>query len=359
MSKVSSPTIEGQDGREGEGRPSVSERRPTIVDVAREAGVSRSLVSLVLQNPDKVSPARKQAVHDAMARLGYRPNAAARTLAQRRTDTIGVLVSDLHNPFYTEVIDGIAQVTDALGYRTLIASGGRDPKAERAAANTFIELRVEGLIMITPRLSNEEIADVAALCPTVVVGRPGERPAGCSRVHTDDVIGIGLALDHLVSLGHERIAHVSAGDNPGARAREAAYRDAMVRLGLESRVEVVKATPNQEGGYDGARELLALTEPPTAIMASNDFVALGVLGAVSDAGLRCPEHVSVVGYDNSIFAQLQPVRLTTVNQPRRLMGETAATLLRDQLAGLGTSAVALEPELVARSTSGPPPAEPA
>ncbi|GMA91920.1 LacI family DNA-binding transcriptional regulator [Homoserinibacter gongjuensis] len=101
----------------------MSERRPTIVDVAREAGVSRSLVSLVLQNPDKVSPVRKQAVHDAMKRLGYRPNAAARTLAQRRTDTIGVLVSDLHNPFYTEVIDGISQVTETLGLRTLIASG--------------------------------------------------------------------------------------------------------------------------------------------------------------------------------------------------------------------------------------------
>jgi DNA-binding LacI/PurR family transcriptional regulator len=333
----------------------VSERRPTIVDVAREAGVSRSLVSLVLQNPDKVSPVRKQAVHDAMKRLGYRPNAAARTLAQRRTDTIGVLVSDLHNPFYTEVIDGISQVIETLGLRTLIASGGLDPKAERAAANTFIELRVEGMIMITPRLTNQEIADIAALCPTVVVGRPGERPAGCSRVHTDDAIGIGLALDHLVGLGHERIAHVSAGDNPGARAREAAYRDAMVRLDLERNIEVVKAAPNQEGGYDGARELLTLTDAPTAIIASNDFVALGVLGAVSDAGLRCPEDVSVVGYDNSIFAQLQPVRMTTINQPRRLMGETAATLLRDQLAGLGTSAVALEPELVARATSGPPP----
>lgn len=336
----------------------MSERRPTIVDVAREAGVSRSLVSLVLQNPEKVSAARKQAVHDAMERLGYRPNAAARTLAQQRTDTVGVLVSDLHNPFYTEVIDGISQVTEALGFRTLIASGGLDPKAERAAANTFIELRVEGVIMITPRLTNDEIADIAALIPTVVVGRPGERPARCSRVHTDDAIGIGLALDHLVSLGHERIAHVSAGDNPGARAREAAYRDDMLRLGLESHIEVVKAAPNQEGGYDGARELLALTSPPTAIIASNDFVALGVLGALADAGLDCPGDVSVVGYDNSIFAQLQTVKMTTVNQPRRLMGETAATLLRDQLAGLGTSAVALEPELVVRTTTGPPPHRP-
>lgn len=335
----------------------MAERRPTILDVAREAGVSRSLVSLVLQNPEKVSAARKEAVRQAMRKLGYRPNAAARTLAQRRTDTVGVLISDLHNPFYTEVIDGIEAVMAEQGLRTLIASGGRDPARERAAGNTFIEHRVEGIIMITPRLTNDDIADIGAVIPTVVVGRPGERPAGCSRVHTDDALGIGLALDHLVGLGHERIAHVSAvGDNPGARARAAAYRERMAALGLERFIEVVDADPNQEGGYAAARELLELRPRPTAIVASNDFTAVGVLGAVAAAGLRCPDDVSVVGYDNTIFAQLEPVRMTTVNQPRRLMGETAATLLRDQIAGHGTSAVALEPELVARVTSGAPPA---
>jgi DNA-binding LacI/PurR family transcriptional regulator len=339
-----------------EERVMTRERRPTIIDVAREAGVSRSLVSLVLQNPGKVSPGRKQAVHDAMERLGYRPNAAARSLAQSRTDTIGVLISDLHNPFYTDVIDGIEEVTAALGYRALIASGGRDPQRERDAVNAFIELRAEGIIMITPRLANAEISDLAALIPTVIVGRPGSRPAGCSRVHTDDGIGIALALDHLVGLGHERIAHVSAGDNPGARAREAAYRESMTRLGLGERISVVKADPNQDGGYAGAHELLAGSPRPTAILASNDVAAIGVLGAVADAGLSCPGDVSVVGYDNTIFAELHSVRMTTINQPRRLMGETAANLLREQLLGRGTSAVALEPELVVRSTSGPPPA---
>jgi len=325
------------------------------VDVAREAGVSRSLVSLVLQNPEKVGAVRKQAVHDAMARLGYRPNAAARTLAQSRTDTIGVLISDLHNPFYTEIIDGIEEDAEAHGLRTLIASGGRDPQRERQAAETFIELRVEGLILLTPRLTTSEITDIGATVPTVVVGRPGDQPAGCGHVHTDDRIGIGLALDHLIALGHERIAHVSAGDNPGARAREDAYRQRMAELGLDRFIDVVNAAPNQDGGRLAAEELLRRSVRPTAIMASNDFVAVGVLGAAHEAGIACPAELSIVGYDNSIFAQLEPVQLTTVNQPRSLMGATAASLLRDQVAGGSPAAIALVPELVERSTSGPPP----
>lgn len=331
-----------------------AERRPTIVDVAREAGVSRSLVSLVLQNPEKVSAKRQQAVREAMARLGYRPNAAARTLAQRRTDTVGIIISDLHNPFYTEIIDGIDADATAHGLRTLIASGGRDPRRERDAANTFIELRVEGLILLTPGLATADLAEIGATLPTVVVGRPGEQPAGCGHVHTDDHAGIGLAIDHLVGLGHARIAHVSAGDNPGARAREAAYRDWMTQRGLASHIDVVRAAPNQDGGREAARELFARAARPTAIMASNDFVAVGVLGAAHEAGVAVPEQLSIVGYDNSIFAQLEPVQLTTINQPRSLLGATAARLLREQVAGGASTAVALQPELVRRATSGPP-----
>ena len=154
-------------------------QRPTMVDVAREAGVSRSLVSLVLQNPEKVSPARQQLVRDAMEKLGYRPNAAARALTQRRTDIVGVLVSDLHNPFYTEVIDGIQQSLASSTQRMLIASGDRDAQRELDAASKFIELRVDGLVLITPKLSNEQIAALAAEVPVAIVGRPGEGPAGC------------------------------------------------------------------------------------------------------------------------------------------------------------------------------------
>ena len=170
-------------------------------------------------------------------------------------------------------------------------------------------------------------------------------------MRTDDDAGIALAIGHLVSLGHERIAHVSAGDNPGAIARQAAYRAEMSQRGLREHIHVATAQPTQEGGFDGARELLSQEERPTAIVASNDFAALGVLGAVQAMGLSCPDDVSVVGYDNSIFAQLEPVQLTTINQPRFRMGEEVARVLREQVAGGAVGDVALEPQLVVRRTT--------
>jgi DNA-binding LacI/PurR family transcriptional regulator len=330
------------------------DRRPTIVDVARAAGVSRSLVSLVLQNPAKVSPTRKAAVHEAMRTLGYRPNRAARSLAQRRTDTIGVLVSDLHNPFYTEVLDGIEEIAVQSGYQVLIAAGGRNSENEKGAADTFIELRTDGIIMITPRLTNRQIGDFASLIPTVVVGRPGVRPPHCSSVHTDDAAGIELALDHLWQLGHRRIAHVSAGDGPGAKARESGYLEAMRRRGLGDAVHVARAEPNESGGYHGALELLNSGSRPTAIVASNDFAAVGVLSALAELGLSSPHDVSVVGYDNSILAHLQPVSLTSVNQPRIEMGRAAAEMLRALVGGEKSTTAALLPSLVIRKTTAAP-----
>ena len=340
-------TVVGDSPASGQGA-----RRPTMTDVAREANVSRSLVSLVLQHPEKVGEKRKRAVHEAMRRLGYRPNAAARQLASQRTNTFGVLVSDLHNPFYTEVIDGILEASEDFRHQVLIASGERDPAKEKAAAEAFVELRVEGVILITPTMSTEDIEAIAADAPTVIVGRPGPRPAGTGRVLTDDEHGVRIALDHLLALGHEDIGFVAAGENPGARAREDAFVRAMDAHGLGSRTHLAYAAPTQEGGYAAGRELLSAPRRPTAILTSNDLAALGVLGAASDLGLRWPADVSVVGYDNTILAQLQPIALTSVNQPRRLMGRTAATLLRDLTRGGDPSSVTLEPELVVRSTRG-------
>ncbi|MCP2635451.1 LacI family transcriptional regulator [Microbacterium sp. HD4P20] len=328
-------------------------RRPTMSDVAREANVSRSLVSLVLQHPEKVGDKRKRAVHDAMRRLGYRPNAAARQLASQRTDTFGVLVSDLHNPFYTEVIDGILEAAEDFRHQVLIASGERDPSKEKAAAEAFAELRAEGVILITPTMSTEDIEAIALAVPTVIVGRPGPRPVGTGRVLTDDERGVRVALDHLLALGHREIGFVAAGENPGARAREDAFLAAMTGVGLADRAHIASAAPNQEGGYAAGREMLTAARRPTAILASNDLAALGVLGAAADLNLRWPTDLSVVGYDNTILAQLQPIALTSVNQPRRLMGRTATTLLRDLTRGGEPSSVTLDPELVVRSTTGP------
>ena len=327
-------------------------RRPTIVDVAREAGVSRSLVSLVLQNPDKVSARRKADVHAAMKTLDYRPNRAARALAQQRTDTIGLLVSDLHNPFYTEVLDGIEQLAGAQGYRVLIATGGRDRDNEKHAADTFIELQVDGIIAITPKLTTEEIGNIAEILPTVVVARPGKRPPRTSSVHTDDTIGIDLAVEHLWQLGHRHIAHVSAGSGPGAKARESAYLSSMTRRGAAADAVVVRAEPNEAGGHDGAITLLDRPAVPTAVIASNDYAALGVMEAARERAMSVPADISIVGYDNSILSQLQPISLTSVNQPRLRMGEIAWEMLTQLMAGEPPRTEALMPHLEVRRSTG-------
>lgn len=329
------------------------DRRPTIVDVAKEAGVSRSLVSLVLQNPEKVSEHRKAAVHVAMQKLGYRPNRAARSLIQQRSDTIGVLVSDLRNPFYTEVLDGIEAKAREHDLRVLLADGGRDRDREKTVAETFIELRTDGIIAIAPRLSTNDLSEIARVTATVVVARPGRRPTRTSSVHTDDDVGIELAIDHLWQLGHRRIAHVSGGTSPGARAREAAYLRAMAKRDATD-VRVVQAEPDESGGYQAGLTLLDTSARPTAIVASNDYAALGLLHAASVAGLECPRDISIVGYDNSALAQLGPISLTTVNQPRLQMGETAWLMLAELIARADARTAALTPTLVVRRTTAPP-----
>lgn len=332
----------------------ISGRRPTIVDVAREAGVSRSLVSLVLQNPAKVSDARRAAVEDAMRKLGYRPNRAARSLAQRRTDTLGVLVSDLHNPFYTEVVEGIESVARERGQRVLIATGGRDPANEKSAAETFVELRADGLVLITPRLDPGQVAEVSALVPTVVIGRPEQPAGGHSTIQIDDLVGMGLAVEHLWRLGHRRIGHISAGGGP-ARARDQAFREVMKRRGSKAKAVIVDAEPTELGGRLGAMTILTATPRPTAIVALNDVAALGALAAIESLGLRCPDDVSVIGYDNSIFAQLQPVLLTSVDVRRLDMGVLAARMVGELAAGGAPRVESIAPTLVARRTTAPAP----
>ncbi|HZQ64153.1 MAG TPA: LacI family DNA-binding transcriptional regulator [Gaiellaceae bacterium] len=325
----------------------------TMEDVARAAGVSRALVSLVMRESPKVSEKRRTRVLAAAKRLGYRPNAMARSLATRRTHTIGVLLNDLRNPFFAEMMDGIFEAADELDYRLLIGTGRREPVGERRAVEAFFEHRTDGLLLVSPRLPLREILSIGHSTPTVLAAR-ALRARHLDSVANDDRAGAALAVRHLAELGHRRIAHIDGGRGAGAAARRSAYVREMKRLGLEPRV--VKAEFTEQAGVHAAGELLRDDVLPTAVFAANDLVAAGALDRFEDAGLRIPEDMSIVGYDNTFLAALHHMSLTTIDQPRPELGRLALTTLVERIDGERTTAVhhRVAPSLVVRATTGPP-----
>ena len=330
--------------------------QPTIHDVAARAGVSKSLVSLVMRDSPSVSDEKRQAVLAAAAELDYRPNAVARSLVQRHTRVLGVMLSDLHNTFFADVLDGLAGRAAERGYKAMLNTGNRTPSGEAAAIETLLELRSDGLILAGPRLEIARITAAARTVPVVLVARTTEgHRLDC--VTNDDPAGAALAVEHLVGLGHRRIAHVDGGSGAGAQARKDGFARTMRRHGLAGQARTARGDYTEEGGARGVAALLARGPRPTAIFAANDLSAVGALDALTRSGLRVPEDVSLVGYDNTALAALRHIDLTTIDQPREAMGRAAVDLLLERLGGRRAARrVVMPPTLVIRGTTGSPPA---
>ena len=325
---------------------------PTLEDVAQIAGVSRALVSLVMRDSPRVSIESRKRVTDAATKLGYRPNLMARNLASRKTMTIGVLLNDLHNPWFAEVTDGIHASAERHGYQLILASGRRSPRLESRALDTFLASRVDGIIVAGCRLPAARLDAVGAEVALVSVGR-AFTTLGIGSVTTDDADGARLAVEHLYELGHRRIAHIDGGKGAGASPRRTGYLRTMRRLGLADNAQVISGDFTEEAGAHGAQRLLRGAVLPTAIFTANDLSAVGAIDVVERGGLVVPDDVAVVGFDNTSLAALNHIGLTTIDQPRREMGAAAATMLINTINDRGElTDVVMSPSLVVRRTTG-------
>jgi LacI family transcriptional regulator len=341
--------------------PPVSPRRVTIVDVARHAQVSTTAVSKVLRNAYGASPEMRAKVRRAIDELGYRPLAAARGL-RGQTYTIGVMLPDIRNPFFPEILDGVTGCLADTDYQVLLGPGCNGEKEEARVTEAMIDRGMDGLVLVAPVSPRPHLERVATAVPTVVVGRHGHSPA-YDTVTDDDVAGAALIVGHLAALGHRRIAHIEHHETDPTRSvempnaqRADGYLQAMRKLGLDEEIDVVSTSYTQQGGYDGAKELLARPVRPTAVFAGADIVAMGVLEAVAEAGLSVPGDLSVAGYDNTTFAAFGPISLTSVDQAGYEMGRNAVRLLLERIADRDrpSAKVTLSPTLVPRRSTAQP-----
>jgi len=336
-----------------------------MADVAEAAGVSVPTVSLVARKRDYgVSEGTRAAVERAMEELGYRPNVSARAM-RGRTYTIGVLLSETSNPFFSEINEGIEDELSSTDYQVLIGTGGNDAKREERKIEAMLDRQMDGLILVAPFLPKSRLQAIARSAPVVLVGRYSRsRELDC--VVDDDAAGAAMVVEHLAGLGHERIAHISGDPETGRNStpstlphirRAEGYEAAMRALGLGEHVRTVPGPYSEEGGYRGARALIEAGPRPTAIFAGSDVTAMGALAALEEAGLRVPEDVSLAGYDNTSLAALRHVSLTSVDQPGQTMGAMAARLLLERVEKGRTDPIqtTVSPVLVPRSTTGPAP----
>ncbi|MFE4949573.1 LacI family DNA-binding transcriptional regulator [Leifsonia sp. NPDC056665] len=327
---------------------------PTIRTVAARAGVSKSLVSLVLQGSPKVSPARRAAVEAAMADLGYQPSLVAQSLSARRTGVFGVVMNDLRNPWFVDCLEGFASAAGEAGYRTVLADERLDD-AGGGLVESILRLHVDGLVLMGTMTPSPTLRDAARRRPTVVAASRDFPGTGLDVVANDDATGTRLALDHLWGLGHRRIAHIDGGPGAIPAIRRDTFRAYLVERGIND--PAVEAGGTTEGdGYAAGLRLLASDCPPTAVFAFNDVVATGVLAAARERGQAVPEDLSVVGYDNTSLAAMRLVQLTSVDNASTVVGAAAAQALITRLEDPDTEGglTLIEPNLVIRETTAPP-----
>ena len=326
----------------------------SIRHVAERAGVSVATVSNAINRPDRVSPSTRSRVRAAIDELGYVRSESARQLRAGSSNLVALLVLDISNPFFVDVARGVEDAVREQGLGVMLCNSDQDAEAESLYLSLFAEQRVRGAL-ITPTDPANLDAFRRHGIPHVLVDRVLDRAAGCS-VSVDDVTGGELAVRHLLDSGHSRIAYVSGPAHLAqCRDRRLGAQQALAAAGLDAEALTVIEVPalDAAAGRDAGARLLGRRQRPTAVFCANDLLALGVLQSVFGAGVRVPEDLALVGYDDIEFAAAAAVPLTSVRQPAFRIGRSAARLLLEETSGEQHEheRVVYEPELVVRRSS--------
>jgi LacI family transcriptional regulator len=328
-----------------------------IRDIAKLAGVSTATVSHVVNNTRFVSEEVKQKVLDVIERNGYTPNAHARNLASRQSRTFGLILSDLSDPFFPDLVKSIQECAIGQGYDITMANTNYDPPRTLACVQRMLEQRVSGVAVMTSEMDASLIGRMAEREVAMVFLDVGKVGPYVSNIAVNYEKGIRAGVEHLLELGHRRIAYISGPQAlKSAQRRRLAFTKAMKKYGpsLHTQPSVYEGDFKATGGQQAVTEMMRQKTMPTAILSANDLMAIGALRELKKAGLRVPEDISVIGFDDIVFAALTDPPLTTIALPREEIGRAAVEALLDTIkdpSHLGRE-YKIAPALIVRESTG-------
>lgn len=305
----------------------------TIKDVAREAGVSTGTVSNVLNGKENVKTVNREKVQRAMRKLGFHYNMAASFLRTKTSKNIGLIIPSITNPYYPELARGVADSARMASLTVFLCNDDRDAGKERRYVDELLSKGVDGIILVKPQLSWDELRELNDRTALVLVDVDEDAGPEYNVINVSDEQGVIQGMSLLTQYGHRRIAFISGLlEAYSSKCRIQAYRRFLADQNIEYREEyVVNGTYDWRSGYSAARQLVQLKEPPTAIFASNDLMAIGAMKAVLERGMRVPENISIMGFDNIEMSNLFTPALTTIHQPKYEIGIESLNLLLESM----------------------------
>jgi len=336
-------------------------KKITIKDIARLANVSHTTVSRALNNKSRIRPETKEKILSIARELNYRPNFVARSLVMKRTKTLGLVITNIANPFYTELAQGIETMAIKLGYNIILCSTHSDLSTEKLYIEMLRSKGVDGILFSSAHMEDPNIVDLAEEgFPIILVNRRTYHQMVREKVDyvgVDNIRGGFLAIEHLIRVGHKRIGVIggSSESSVGFERLEGGKK-ALTTYGLEVRGDYFLEGDFLKGsGYQGGKKFLKMDEPPTAIFATNDYMALGTYQAILEEGIKIPEDMALIGFNDIEFTSMRGIELTTIGQKKYEMGALAVKTLVERIEGgkVGPSKeIILEPELIIRKTCG-------